>query len=429
MRIRSAWALLASGVLLLTAGLTACESAPMADPSTAAARRLIAEAHLYLPEAGPEFGQRPILLARLAQAHAETGDHPEAERLFSAAIADAEIGEDPEVPAMALLAGILYLQTQSGLDGAATLGAVSRHLAASRARSADAVADDLRTLAPAARRLSRLGASSAARALLDGAKEAPAEFPQGGATRIALACAIADAFADTGDLATARALVADADAEARRLATPGPKILLPLIRSLAHVGRDAEAAALAERLASPGAWAALALGRADRDDAEGALAAIDRAGAKPPFLPDLIGALAWRHHWEAAYRLARKGGAAFELLDPIAEEQARIGDVAGLNRTLSLYAVETDRPGYLLRRAHLVTGDLAALDADPGSAQTIERARLLARAGLREEALALAEGFKAEPSGITPFQLIELALELAHRPGAADVDLTALFVR
>jgi hypothetical protein len=215
----------------------------------------------------------------------------------------------------------------------------------------------------------------------------------------------------------------------RRLATPGPKILLPLIRSLAHLGRDAEAAVLAERLASPGAWSALALGRADRDDAEGALAAIAKAGAKPPFLSDLIAALAKRHHWEAAYRLAREGGAAFELLDPIAEEQARIGDVAGLKRTLALYAEPADRPGYLLRRAHLMTGDLAAVEADPESAETIERARLLARAGLREEALALAERFEADPSGITPFQLIELALELAHRPGAADIDLTALFVR
>ena len=110
--------------------------------------------------------------------------------------------------------------------------------------------------------------------------------------------------------------------------------------------------------------------------------------------------------------------ARYSSLDPIAEEQARSGDAAALARTLGLYAVETDQPGYPLRRAYLVTGDMAALEATPDSAETIERARLLARAGLREEALALAERFKAEPSGITPFQLIELALELAHRPGA-----------
>jgi hypothetical protein len=417
------------GALLLAAALGGCQAGPVADPSMDTARRLIAEAHSYLPEAGPEFGQKPILLARLAQAHAETDDRAEAERLFSAAIAEAEIGEDPEVPAMALLAGILYLQTQSGLDGAATREAVRRRLAASRARSSEAVAEDLRALAAAARRLSGLGAPGAARSLLDLATDAPADLPQGGATRIALTCAIAGAIAEAGDLEAARTLLAQAEVETHRLATPGTKFLLPLIRSLAHLGLDAEAAAFAERLASPGAWSALALGRADRDDAEGALAAIAKAGAKPPFLSDLISALARRHRWEAAYRLARAGGAAFPLLDPIAEEQARIGDVAGLARTLGLYAVETDQPGYLLRRAYLVTGDLAALEATPDSAETIERARLLARAGLREEALALAERFKADPSGITPFQLIELALELAHRPGAADVDLTALFVR
>ena len=417
------------GALLLGAVLISCRTAPVEEPQAAAARRLIGEAHSFLPEAGPEFGQRPILLARLAQAHAETGDRAEAERLFAAAIADAEIGEDPEVPSMALLAGILYLQTQSGIDGAATLAAVTRHLAASRAQATDSFADDLRHLAAAARRLSRLGAPSAARSLLELAREAPADLPQGGATRIALACAIAEALADAGDLEAARALVAEAEAEARGLAVPGPKILLPLIRSLAHLGRDADAAALAERLASPGAWAALALGRADSDDAEGALAAIARAGDRPPFLADLIAALAHRHRWEPAYRLARHGGAVFELLDPIAEEQARMGDAAGLARTLASYAEEADRPGYLLRRAHLVTGDLGAVEADPDNAETVERARLLARAGLLEEALALAERFKADPSGLTPFQLIELALELAHRPAAADVDLTALLVR
>jgi hypothetical protein len=306
---------------------------------------------------------------------------------------------------------------------------VSGRLSKSRARSTDSFGDDLRHLASAARRLARLGAPSAARSLLDLARDAPIDLPQGGATRIALACAIADALAEAGDAGTARALVAQAEAETQGLAAHGPKILLPLIRSLAHLGRDADAAALAERWPSPGAWAALALGRADRDDAEGALAAIAKARPKPPFLPDLVAALARRHRWDAAYRLAREGGSAFELLDPIAEEQARIGDVAGLARTLALYAEPADRPGYLLRRAHLVTGDLAGLETTPDSAATIERARLLARAGLREEALALAERFKAEPSGITPFQLIELALELAHRPGAADIDLTALFVR
>jgi hypothetical protein len=428
MRTPFAALLFRCGALLLAAALASCRTPPAEDPS-AAARRLIAEAQAFLPEAGPEFGQRPILLARLAQAHAATGDRAEAERLFAAAVADGEIGEDPEVPSMALLAGILYLQTEARLDGTATLAAVSRRLEASRARSDEGFAEDLRALAAAARRLSRLGAPSAARSLLELAQDAPADLPQGGATRIALTCAIADALAEAGDVSTARALVAQAEAETRRLATPGPKILLPLIRSLAHLGRDADAAALAERSPSPGAWAALALGRADRDDAAGALAAIARAGAKPPYLSDLIAALARRHRWDAAYRLAREGGAGFELLDPIAEEQARIGDVAGLNRTLSLYAVETDRPGYLMRRAHLVTGDLASLEAAPESAETIERARLLSRAGLREEALALAERFKADPSGITPFQLIELALELAHRPGAADIDLTALFVR
>jgi hypothetical protein len=427
MRARPAWFVLICGVLT-TAGLTACRTEPLAPPP-AEARRLIVEAQSFLPEAGPEFGQRPILLARLAQAHAETGDGVAAERLFAEAIADAEVGEDPEVPSLALLAGILYLRTQAELDGAATLAAVSRRLAASRTRSTDAFAADIRTLAAAARRLSRLGAPGAARSLLDLAKDAPAALPQGGATRIALACAIADALAEAGDAGTARALVAQAEAETHGLAAQGPKILLPLIRSLAHIGRDADAAALAERSPSPGAWAALALGRADRDDAEGALAAIDKAGGKPPYLLDLIAALARRHHWEAAYGLARKGGTAFELLDPIAEEQARIGDVAGLARTLALYAEPADRPGYLLRRAYLVTGDLAGLETTPDSSETIERARLLARAGLREEALALAEQFKADPSGITPFQLIELALELAHRPGAADVDLTALFVR
>lgn len=415
--------------LLLAALLGGCRTQPAEDPSAAAARRLIAEAEAFLPEAGPEFGQRPILLARLAQAHAETGDRAKAERLFAAAVADAEIGEDPEVPSMALLAGILFLETEAGLDGAATLAAVSGRLSKSRARSTDSFGDDLRHLASAARRLSRLGAPSAARSLLDLARDAPIDLPQGGATRIALACAIADALAEAGDAGTARALVAQAEAETQGLAAHGPKILLPLIRSLAHLGRDADAAALAERWPSPGASAALALGRADRDDAEGALAAIAKARPKPPFLPDLVAALARRHRWDAAYRLAREGGSAFELLDPIAEEQARIGDVAGLARTLALYAEPADRPGYLLRRAHLVTGDLAGLETTPDSAATIERARLLARAGLREEALALAERFKAEPSGITPFQLIELALELAHRPGAADIDLTALFVR
>ena len=75
-------------------------------------------------------------------------------------------------------------------------------------------------------------------------------------------------------------------------------------------------------------------------------------------------------------RLAQDGGAAFVLLDPIAEEQARMGDVAGLQRTLALYAEEADRSGYLLRRAQMIAGDLAALDADPESAETIERAAM-----------------------------------------------------
>ena len=38
-------------------------------------------------------------------------------------------------------------------------------------------------------------------------------------------------------------------------------------------------------------------------------------------------------------------------------------------------------------------------------------------------------GSRPTPAAHTPFQLIELALELAHRPGAADVDLTTLLVR
>ena len=110
---------------------------------------------------------------------------------------------------------------------------------------------------------------------------------------------IADGLADTGDLATAKALLAEAETEARHLAKHSPQLLLPVIRSLAHLRRDQEAEALAPRAASQGGWAALALGRADRDDAEGALAAIAKAGAKPPFLPDLIDALARRRSQKA----------------------------------------------------------------------------------------------------------------------------------
>ncbi|HEX6103562.1 MAG TPA: hypothetical protein VF031_10985, partial [Alphaproteobacteria bacterium] len=85
MRTRLASRALRCGALLLAATLIACQTPAAPDPSAAAARQLIAEAQSFLPEAGPEFGQRPILLARLAQAHAETGERQEAERLFAAA--------------------------------------------------------------------------------------------------------------------------------------------------------------------------------------------------------------------------------------------------------------------------------------------------------------------------------------------------------
>ena len=68
MRAQRAALALRCGALLLAAALASCHSAPAADPSAAVARRLIAEAQLFLPGAGPEFGQRPILLARLALA-------------------------------------------------------------------------------------------------------------------------------------------------------------------------------------------------------------------------------------------------------------------------------------------------------------------------------------------------------------------------
>ena len=101
------------GTLLLGALLVACHTAPVEDPAAAAARRLIAEAQLYLPEAGPEFGQRPTLshgsrrrMPRPATLPRRSGCSRPPPRTRRAATT--------RRPSMALLAGILYLQTQAG---------------------------------------------------------------------------------------------------------------------------------------------------------------------------------------------------------------------------------------------------------------------------------------------------------------------------
>ena len=96
-------------------------------------------------------------------------------------------------------------------------------------------------------------------------------------------------------------------------------------------------------------------------------------------------------------------------------EQALAWDADGVARTLELFqGPEEDKAWNLLRRAYLRTYDLAGIEAAPGGMDSVERARLLLHEGRRDEALAIAEGWRRTRDAMRAFDLAELALEAAR---------------
>jgi hypothetical protein len=247
----------------------------------------------------------------------------------------------------------------------------------------------------------------------------PAVSGGDGGARLSLEalCLIADAYLELPDEASAQRLLESA----RKLAPPagsGIEPRRPLIESLARLGREEDALALAREVdAEEEGLAAVGAMRAERGDEAGALE-VARAISDPPLQQRVQTALAIfyakQSRWEDAYATAGRGFPAIAL-SQILREQARSGVPDGVARTLALVqGPEEDKAWSLLRRTYLGVYDLAGVDAAPGGMQSVERARLLLHDGRREEALAIAEGWRRTRDPMRAFDLAELALEAAR---------------
>jgi tetratricopeptide (TPR) repeat protein len=382
------------------------------------------EAEALAPQLEDRWHFRPMLHARIGLVRMQLGEEEAAARAFAEAVRVAEANKDAYVGAVGL-ASVLRHQARIGADPAPTLAAFERQLAPetqwSETEAIDAF-DRLRLLIEAAAGATRDRNEHVARRALSLARrtaDRPAVSGGDGGARLSLEalCLIADAYLELPDEASAQRLLESARKLAPR-AGSGIEPRRPLIESLARLGREEDALALAREVdAEEEGLAAVGAMRAERGDEAGALE-VARAISDPPLQQRVQTALAIfyakQSRWEDAYATAGRGFPAIAL-SQILREQARSGVPDGVARTLALVqGPEEDKAWSLLRRTYLGVYDLAGVDAAPGGMQSVERARLLLHDGRREEALAIAEGWRRTRDPMRAFDLAELALEAAR---------------
>jgi hypothetical protein len=389
----------------------------------ALAERLLAEAEALAPALKERWHFLPMLHARIGLVRLQIGDEAGAGAAFAEAVRRAEAIEDPYVAAVGL-ASVLRHQARIGADPAPTLAAFERQLTPQQPWSeTDALdaSDRLTILIEAADGAARDRNEHVARRALSLARRLVDRLAhdggEGGASlRLESLCRMADVYLDIPDPASGARLL-----EAARALLPPPEDGFEgrgrLIQSLARLGREEEALALAREVgAEEEALVAIASARAARGDEAAALDAAARV-LHPLLQRQVQTALARfyaeRSRWEEAYAAAERGFPAIALND-ILREQARSWDAEGVARTLELFqGPEEDKAWNLLRRAYLRTHDLAGVEAAPDGMDSVERARLLLHER-REDALAIADGWIRSGDPMRAFDLAELALEAAR---------------
>jgi hypothetical protein len=411
-------------VLAIAVASPAAPAAAQPYGDVALADRLLAEAEALAPQLADRWHFLPMLHARIGLVRTQLEEPEAAARAFAEAVRTAEAIEDAYVAAVGL-ASVLRHQGRIGADPAPTLAAFERQLTPKRPWSeSEAIdaADRLTLLIEAAQAIARdrnehvaRRALSLARRILDRLDH---DGGDGGAgLQLEAICLMAGAYLELPDEASAARLL-----EGARALLPPPASGFEgrgrLIESLARLGREEEALALAREVgAEEEALAAIAVARAERGEEAGALESAP-AIAHPLLQRSVHTALARfyadRSRWKEAYAAAERGFPAIALND-ILREQARSGVPDGVARTLELSQVPgEDKAWNLLRRAYLRTYDLAGVETSPDGMDSVERARLLLHEGRREEALAIADGWRRSGDPMRAFDLAELALEAAR---------------
>ena len=256
-------------------------------------------------------------------------------------------------------------------------------------------------------------ALSLARRILDGLRH---DGGDGGAgLRLEALCLMADAYAELPDKTSA-----EYGGPGARAATPraeGVGGRLSVIEKPGPARREEDALALAREVdAEEEGLAAVAAARLRRGDEPAALklaAEIVHLLLQQQVQTEFAILHAQHGRWEEAYAAAEAGFPAIALSE-ILREQALAWDADGVARTLELFqGPEEDKAWNLLRRAYLRTYDLAGSKRSRRDGLRRARGSLL-HEGRRDEALAIAEGWRRTRDAMRAFDLAELALEAAR---------------